>query len=425
MGRYFDSENVVTQQNGSVDIANSSVTPLDPGVAYEGSWVDTLNYNCISIGVVADQDSSLDGFQIQWSSNGVTLDQENVYTLRANSGKQFTVSPINRYYRLKYENGAVLQTFFSLQSTMKKAGFVPSSTRVQDSIKDDEDCQLIKAVIAAKTNAGEYINVGATEGGFLQVAIIESGLAIVKGDVPGTTYVHKFGNAPDFDSADGVVTVWDGANDGGLNQQEYVYSTNPIIDSISSSDNADTQTITVQGLDTNWELHTQDAILTGQTRKALDTPLIRCFRMFNKPPTTELQGNVYVYENTGLSGGVPTDTTKVRAMITLGNNQTLMSVYTIPANNTGYMRDWFASTAGANKDTSYITVLKARPFGGVFQTKHVSSLNDNGTSSYQHRYVEPEKFAPKTDVEMRVSIAETNKNQASISAGFDVVLVED
>ena len=101
-----------------------------------------------------------------------------------------------------------------------------------------------------------------------------SGLSIAKGDVDGYSFIHKFGAVPDFDTADAEVTVWDGADDGGIDEMDYTYSATAAIDSLSSSDNGDTQDISVQGLDSNYDLVTQTITLTGQTRKALDTDLI-------------------------------------------------------------------------------------------------------------------------------------------------------
>jgi len=250
------------------------------------------------------------------------------------------------------------------------------------------------------------------------------GLAISKGDVPGITYVHKFGNAPDFDTSDGVVTIWDGADDISVDQMEYVYSTTADIDSISSSELGDTQELKIQGLNALWELTTQTKTLQGQTKVTLDIPLIRVFRMKNNN-STDNAGHIYCYVDTTISVGVPTDSTKIRSVIEPGNNQTLMAIYTIPLGKTGYMRVWYGAIAGASKSSNYIVELRAREFGKVFQLKHLSALSDVGTSYIQHVYIDPEKFAAKVDIEMRVSLTAVGVSEASFSAGFDLVLVDD
>ena len=132
--------------------------------------------------------------------------------------------------------------------------------------------------------------------------------------------------------ADGEVTVWDGANDGTLNQMVYQWSTTNAIDSISSSNSGDTQDVKIQGLDGDFNIIEQTVTLNGQNRVALSTPLIRVFRGKNNG-LTAFAGSIYVYENTTISSGVPTDLTKVRLLIDDGNNQTLMALYTIPARN--------------------------------------------------------------------------------------------
>jgi hypothetical protein len=256
---------------------------------------------------------------------------------------------------------------------------------------------------------------------FINFSNIETGLSISKGDMPGTTYVHKFGKAPDYDIADGFVSIWDGANDSGTDQMQYIYSSTAAIDSISSSNGSDTEDIEIQGLDSSYNLVIQTITLTGQTRAALTTNLIRVFRLKNVG-SSNLLGNVYVYENTALSSGVPIDTTKIRAIIGIGNNQTLMAIYTVPAGKTAYMRNWYAATAGALVNSVHEIRLFARPFGQVFQLKHDSSLITTGSSHIQHLYFDPEKFEEKTDIEMK---ANTDTNIAIVSAGFDLVLIDN
>ena len=282
----------------------------------------------------------------------------------------------------------------------------------------------VAAQLKALADDGNLIDIGASDSGNLKTTNAESGLAIARGEVVGTSFIHKFGNAPDFDAIDGVVTVWDGANDGDINVMDYIYSTTAAIDSISSTNNTDTQLAEIQGLDENYNLVIQNVTLTGQTRAPLTTPLIRVFRIKNIGFSNFL-GFIYVYENTAISGGRPINTSKIRASVDDGNNQTLMSIFTIPTGKTGYMRDWFASTAGANKTSNYVIDLVARPFGQVFQLKHRSSVSDDGNSYIQHVYTEPEVFTEKTDIEIRVRMTATGTTGGSFSAGFDIVLVDN
>jgi hypothetical protein len=278
------------------------------------------------------------------------------------------------------------------------------------------------AQLSAAKDDDTVVAVTATNSGNLRVTDAESGLAIAKGDVIGHSFVHKFGRAPDFDTGDGEVTVWGGANDALTNEMQYNYSATAIIDSLVSSNSGDTQAIKVEGLDSSYALVTQTITITGQTRKALDTNLIRVNRLINVG-STDIAGNVYCYEDTALTAGVPIDTTKIRAIIIDGSNQTEMAVYTVPAGKTGYLRQWFASSSGAKKTTNYLTKLKARPFGQVFQLKHSSSIAD--AAPYIHSYIEPEAFTEKTDIEMTASITDTGITEAAVSAGFDIVLVDN
>lgn len=269
--------------------------------------------------------------------------------------------------------------------------------------------------------SGCLSDVGVSASGNLRTTDSENGLAIAKGEVAGTGFVHKFGKAPDFDPGDGFVTIWDGADDSGINQMSYVYSTSAAIDTISSSNAGDAVDVEIQGLADDWTFVSQTVTLNGQSKVTLPTPLRRAFRMKNAG-ASDIAGNVYCYEDTAITGGVPNDSTKVRAIIENGNNQTLMAVYTVPEGKTGYIRSFFA--AGAN--TGFLTTgaseikLFARDFGGVFRLRHDTAIS---ASPYQHTYVEPEgPFPEKTDIEMR---ANTTIGASAISAGFDIVLVDN
>ncbi|MCP4365426.1 MAG: hypothetical protein GY800_09040 [Planctomycetes bacterium] len=271
---------------------------------------------------------------------------------------------------------------------------------------------------------GDVREVTVTEGGSLAIEDNSSGLSIAEGKVPGKTFIHKFGSAPQFDKNDGFVTVWDGAEEGEPYEAMVpTYSTTDDIDYIVAENNGDTQAIEIQGLDIDWNIVVQTKTLTGQTPVELDTYLIRVFRVKNIG-SVDFAGHVFCYVSAGttVTGGVPQDGTKVRAVVHGDNNQTEMAMYTIPANKTGYMRDWYASTSGAKKDSSHVIKLFARPLGQVFQLKHKSSIVESGTSYIKHNYEEPEVFYEKTDIQIQTN---TDQDNASVSAGFDIVLVDN
>jgi hypothetical protein len=419
-----------THPVGEISTANSTTTPLSAGVVFTGTSEDIKNESVIVVSLKSDVASATDGLSIQFSTDGTNWDHTDVFTIAANAGKTFSFQPVARYFRLVYTNGGSDQTYFRLQTQLKATSIKPSSHRVSDSISGQDDAELVKAVLTGEDGADTFVNAKVTENGFLLTEEGTSGLAIAQGNVIGKTFVHKFGNAPDFDTGDGEVTIWDGANDGLLagGAMNYTYSATANIGLLSSSNAGDSQDIEIQGLDASGNLLTQTFTLNGTTDVDLSvtgSDYMRVFRMKNVG-ATDLAGTVYLRTNgSGQAGGVPSTANTVRAVIDIGNNQTLMSLYTIPTGKTGYMRSFFASSAGAKKDTNYIIKVKARPSGQVFQIKHKTALVALGTSHFQHPYIEPEVFVAGTDIEITAQITEATITQADVAAGFDIVLVDD
>jgi len=281
----------------------------------------------------------------------------------------------------------------------------------------------VDAHIKGIDNNGAVQDVKTTPDGNLTISDKSDGLSIAKGDVTGSTFIHKFGAAPDFDVSDGMVSIWDGAEDNVVwEKMAYTYSTTADIDSVVSEDDGFTNEVSVQGLDVNYNLVVQTITLTGNTPVALTTNLIRVFRLKNEGNTDNLE-HIFCYVSGGtVTVGVPQVAADIRAIMQPTNNQTLMAIYTVPAGKTGYMRSWFASTAGAKRDSQHTIELRARPFGKVFQLKHKSNISVTGSSHINHNYIEPEVFAEKTDLEMW---ADTDTDIAGVAAGFDIVLLDD
>jgi hypothetical protein len=405
-----------------VSTLNSSATPLAAGATFTGTAEAINGYGIIYVNVYSDVASATDGLHIDQSSDGTNWDHCDEFTIPAATGKNFSINPYAKWLRVRYINGGTEQTAFRLQTILKNTG-KSSSHRIADAIISDDDAELVKSVLTGIGPDDVFRNVMTTVDGDLTISDNSSGLAIAKGDVTGVVSDHKFGNAPDFDTGDGEVTVWDGANDADTpNAMVYTFSATADIDTISSSDGTDTQSVEIIGLDGDGNLVTQTKTLTGQTKATLDTPLWRVFRMKNLG-ATDFAGYIYCYVDTAIVNGKPTDQTKIRAVVDDGNNQTEMAVYTVPNGKTCYVRSVYASTAGGSRATNYVIKLKARPFGGVFQLKHRRSINDD--KDLDKTFEDPQVFAAKTDLVMTADIVASAITGGNVSAGFDFVLVDD
>lgn len=270
--------------------------------------------------------------------------------------------------------------------------------------------------------SGAVQSVAVTADGNLSISDNSTGLVIAQGNVTGASNINKFGNAPSFGTGDGEVDVWDGADAGNEDLMNYTFSTTADIDRLSSSDNTDTQDIEVFGLDANYNAITQTITLTGQTPVSLTTSLVRLFRMSNVG-STNIAGRVYCFVNGATTLGVPDTLTDIRAIIDNGNNQTEMAIYTVPAGKTGYIRELYASTAGASKTTNYVMKMKIRPFNQVFQLRHRRTITD--TKDLEKKFDTPEVVPEKSDIIVTTQALETGVSGAGVIAGFDVVLIDN
>ena len=236
------------------------------------------------------------------------------------------------------------------------------------------------------------------------------------GMVEGWSNIRKFANRDNIDDADGFVDIW---NYPGADQ--YTYSTTADIDRLVSSDVDDTQQVILFGLDENWLEVSQILTLTGQTPVEIPISYIRSYRMFNAD-SFDFEGEIYAYVDSTVVAGVPSDPTKVRMYIDNGDNQTLMSQYTIPADKTGAFVNLSAAISKEVATTNAIVIGKARPFGGVFTTKTKFSINTTGTSQYVAFQRIPIRFPPKTDMVFRTDVS---ANGTGVSVVYSMVFVEN
>ena len=157
-----------------------------------------------------------------------------------------------------------------------------------------------------------------------------------------------------------------------------------LITSVVSSSASDTGSFyyeghTISGSDASFSGVTNGTNLTGQTIKTLDTALFRITRA--RMLTSPAVGTIYFYEGGAVSGGVPTDLTKVHTIIKAGDVQTQKASTTTSSSDYWFIDSFTASVL--KKTASFAQFrIESKPITGTLwypQTQWVSVSNSSGT----------------------------------------------
>ena len=227
----------------------------------------------------------------------------------------------------------------------------------------------------------------------------------------GFTAVNKFGRNAAIDI--GVEEeIWDGSI-------AYSFPATALITSISQTTDQLAlrgETIQVQGLDANWDLVVQDAVLDATLTTnvvTLTTPLLRVFR-------AKVHSSVVATSTIRIHNAAETVD---YAVISTGFQQTQMAIYTVPAGFCAYITCYYAHVNPAtNQDpTSNPVRMYARDNANGYapQLKHVVGQTADG---FQHFFTPYLKFGEKTDIFMT---AQPVGKAVDVSAGFDLIIVSN
>lgn len=239
-------------------------------------------------------------------------------------------------------------------------------------------------------------------------------LQVARGQIEGHKSLFKFGDNVDINGS--LETIW---SQGGL----YVYPTAAIQMKVSSSSTNDTalgsgaRTVFVYGLDANYNEITETVTLDGQTAVLTVQSFLRVNRAFVVTAGNggTAAGTVYVGDGI-VTAGVPAT---VYAAIKLGENQTTMAVWTVPAKHTFYMYRGFFSGASNNAAQYVLGKFMFRSQGGVFRNAADLTVNSNAIG---YDFEIPLAVQEKTDIEARaIALSGTN---FYVTAAFEGIYVQ-
>ena len=227
-------------------------------------------------------------------------------------------------------------------------------------------------------------------------------LQVSRGQIPGHSVLHKFGAVPSM-SINTTGTIWD------INDTLYPWSAltsagTLTVDRASASDA--NKTITIQGLDADYNQISENVTLTNATGNATTQSFIRVFRAYMYNGSAANVGNIDIKIST-----------TIIARITAGKAQTLMGVYTVPAGYSLYLTQGVMSVQSGADATGNFFVR----YGGesAFRIAHTFEV---ASAEYFYAFHAPFKLPEKSDIDIR---ADLRSNNARITAAFDAYLIKN
>lgn len=220
--------------------------------------------------------------------------------------------------------------------------------------------------------------------------------------------LHKFGRAEAIGTTETSINI--------LSRDE-VFPTTNAIDTISSTNAADTQVIRIEGMvlngDSTISFTVQTATLNGQNKVTLGTPLFRATRMSNNSDTATA-GSVYIYQDGTVTGGIPDDLNDWHGTMDAGAQSTLKAGTTIASNNYFIMTRWDAFV-NRQQNAAVDFRLKYNECGKHLPTKlFMSSRNTSSQASVS--FAPFLIIPPKHDI--RISAISTASGTAVNSSFF-------
>lgn len=172
----------------------------------------------------------------------------------------------------------------------------------------------------------------------------------------------------------------------------------------------------------------QKVTLNGQTKVQIParTTVIACNRAYIDD-VQELAGDVYIYEDDTVTGGIPDDLSSVRAVVPFESGQTQQAVYAVPEIlEDGRLVIWmdlykWNAQAIRNRTMSAIASLIVQENGKAKRVRRDDGMGENVKSGYNYGENTPLQIAPGSDVWIRIT--ENTTNSVAVAGGFSGRLV--
>lgn len=158
-----------------IDTNNSTTTPLSGGTTFTGAATDLLPFQAVTIQILTDGNSAVDGMKFEFSPDGTNWDDIYLFTyIAADGSRRFEFASTAKFFRVVFvaaAGGPGTQSFIRLQVLLHPSAVLTTIHRVGDDTSPDRSAELIKAVLLAqKSGVGDFIPLQSNAAGILKVA---------------------------------------------------------------------------------------------------------------------------------------------------------------------------------------------------------------------------------------------------------------
>ena len=236
-------------------------------------------------------------------------------------------------------------------------------------------------------------------------------LQVSRGQVPYHAPQNIFGYGTTPATAGLFRTVWEN-----MATTEYVFPSSAVTMTIASANNADTATITIVGLDTNYNVISENVVLNGTTGVTTVNQYLRINSMFVSVGSSSNPAGVVTAVNGGVTYAQIATGTFNGSTSSVGSTQ--MGVYTVPAGYTFYGFRYGAYSS-FNGNTANYTTYRAITNSAAGVQRMIVQTPFNTSYEIQRHF--PYAYPEKTD--LRFQIASSAATAAVVSINIGGVLI--
>lgn len=273
--------------------------------------------------------------------------------------------------------------------------------------------QIHDVASTSANDAGSVESSGTATGGSATTLVDSAGTFVTDGVIATDTVVNDTTNAAGqviavIDETTLVVGGWFGANRGEVFPNPASGDTYRIVRPSSTG----ASLLWLWGLDANFLEIEEYVVLNGTTNVPTTKEFARQFRSRVFGPGTS--GAIGTITSTA-----QTDST-VSCQIIDGNNQSLMSIFTVPSNTIAYVTKWWAALS-KQQTTTATTRLRFGSLENVSYILQSRSLQSAGSSEFIYDWEIPILVPGGTDIFVE---ANASSNDTAVASGFDIILVD-